>query len=358
LRQKLPDFPWDALAPYGVIARSHPEGAIDLSVGTPVDATPEFIQAALQEAANSPGYPVTAGTPQLREAIETWARTKLGATGDFGVLPLIGSKEFVAWLPTFVEAKSVLYPSVAYPTYLVGALFAQAEATAVEIDSTTWQKADMAWVNSPSNPTGRVHSEAELRAAIAWARQHQSLVVSDECYFEFGDSAVPTSILKFTDGDNRNILAVHSLSKRSSMAGYRAAFVIGDPALIARILEVRKHAGMIVPLPVQQAMVAALSDSAHVAEQRSRYNFRRSVLRPALEAAGFTIEDSAAGLYIWATRHESAWDSVAWLADLGILATPGVFYGDAGAQHIRIAMTATDEQIASAAARLQAKVNG
>jgi succinyldiaminopimelate transaminase len=358
LRQKLPDFPWDALAPYGVIARSHPEGAIDLSVGTPVDATPEFIQAALQEAANSPGYPATAGTPQLREAIETWARTKLGATGDFGVLPLIGSKEFVAWLPTFVEAKSVLYPSVAYPTYLVGALLAQAEATAVEIDATTWQKADMAWVNSPSNPTGRVHSETELRAAIAWARQHQSLVVSDECYFEFGDSAVPTSILKFTDGDNRNILAVHSLSKRSSMAGYRAAFVIGDPALIARILEVRKHAGMIVPLPVQQAMVAALSDSAHVAEQRSRYNFRRSVLRPALEAAGFTIEDSAAGLYIWATRHESAWDSVAWLADLGILATPGVFYGDAGAQHIRIAMTATDEQIASAAARLQAKVNG
>lgn len=341
-----------------MIARSHPEGAIDLSVGTPVDATPEFIQAALQEAANSPGYPVTAGTPQLREAIETWARTKLGATGDFGVLPLIGSKEFVAWLPTFVEAKSVLYPSVAYPTYLVGALLAQAEATAVEIDATTWQKADMAWVNSPSNPTGRVHSETELRAAIAWARQHQSLVVSDECYFEFGDSAVPTSILKFTDGDNRNILAVHSLSKRSSMAGYRAAFVIGDPALIARILEVRKHAGMIVPLPVQQAMVAALSDSAHVAEQRSRYNFRRSVLRPALEAAGFTIEDSAAGLYIWATRHESAWDSVAWLADLGILATPGVFYGDAGAQHIRIAMTATDEQIASAAARLQAKVNG
>ena len=341
-----------------MIARSHPEGAIDLSVGTPVDATPEFIQAALQEAANSPGYPVTAGTPQLREAIDTWARTQLGATGDFGVLPLIGSKEFVAWLPTFVEAKSVLYPSVAYPTYLVGALLAQAEATAVEIDSSTWQQADMAWVNSPSNPTGRVHSEAELCAAIAWARQHQSLVVSDECYFEFGDSATPTSILKFTDGDNRHILAVHSLSKRSSMAGYRAAFVIGDPALIARILEVRKHAGMIVPLPVQRAMVAALSDSAHVAEQRSRYNFRRSVLRPALEAAGFAIEDSAAGLYIWATRHESAWDSVAWLADLGILATPGAFYGDAGAQHIRIAMTATDEQIASAAARLQAKVNG
>lgn len=358
MRQKLPDFPWDALAPYGVIARSHPEGAIDLSVGTPVDATPEFIQSALQQAANSPGYPVTAGTPELREAIEKWARTQLGAAGDFGVLPLIGSKEFVAWLPTFVEAKSVLYPKVAYPTYLVGALLAQSDATSVEIDPTTWQSADMAWVNSPSNPTGRVHSELELRAAIAWAREHQSLVVSDECYFEFGDAVAPTSILKFTDGDNRNILAVHSLSKRSSMAGYRAAFVIGDSALIAQILEVRKHAGMIVPLPVQQAMVAALSDSAHVAEQRSRYNARRSVLRPALEAAGFIIEDSVAGLYIWATRQESAWDSVAWLAELGILATPGVFYGDAGAQHIRIAMTATDDQIKSAAARLHVKVRG
>ena len=274
------------------------------------------------------------------------------------MLPTIGSKELITLLPTLLESQKVLIPKIAYPSYQVSGLVSKSEVVEVDIASETWPDGDLAWVNTPSNPTGRVHSEAELRAAIAWARQHQSLVVSDECYFEFGDSALPTSILKFTDSDNRNILAVHSLSKRSSMAGYRAAFVIGDPALIARILEVRKHAGMIVPLPVQQAMVAALSDSAHVAEQRSRYNFRRSVLRPALEAAGFTIEDSAAGLYIWATRHESAWDSVAWLADLGILATPGIFYGDAGAQHIRIAMTATDEQIASAAARLQAKASG
>lgn len=336
-----------------MIARSHPDGAIDLSVGTPVDATPPVIQKALQEGANAPGYPLTAGTSDLRNAIEKWARTQLGATGEIGVLPLIGSKEFVAWLPTFIQAQSVLYPKVAYPTYLVGALLAEAVPTAVEIDAATWHKADMAWVNSPSNPTGRVHSENELRAAIQWARQHESLVVSDECYFEFGDSATPTSILKYTDGNNRNILAVHSLSKRSSMAGYRAAFAIGDPALIAQILELRKHAGMIVPLPVQGAMVAALSDSEHVAQQRNRYNARRRVLRPGLEAAGFTIEDSAAGLYIWATRNESAWDSIAWLAEIGILATPGTFYGEAGAQHIRVAMTATDEQIAIAAARMQ-----
>jgi len=357
LRQKLPDFPWDALAPYGVIARNHPAGAIDLSVGTPVDPTPAFIQNALTRHANSPGYPVTAGTVELRETLEKWARQRLNAQGDIGVLPVIGSKELVAWLPTLLESQHVLFPEIAYPTYLVGALLAKAQPTAVDIDAQTWPGADLAWVNSPSNPTGRVHSEAELRAAIAWSRKNNSVVVSDECNLEFGDGSAPTSILQYTDGDNRNILAVHSLSKRSSMAGYRAAFAIGDPALIAQILEVRKHAGMIVPLPVQGAMIAALSDSEHVVEQRNRYNSRRSVLRPALEAAGFAIEDSVAGLYLWATRHESAWESVAWLAELGILATPGTFYGDAGAEHIRVAMTATDEQIAKAAQRLLEKVN-
>lgn len=356
MRQKLPDFPWDALAPYGAIAKRHPEGAIDLSVGTPVDPTPEFIQEAFREASNSPSYPVTVGTPELREAITAWAKKYLGATGDFGVLPLIGSKEFVAWLPTFIEAQSVLYPDVAYPTYLVGSLLAEAEATAVSLDSSSWPQADMAWINSPSNPTGRVHSEAEFKAAIEWSRKNKSVVVSDECYLEFGDSVKPTSILNYTGGDNTNILAVHSLSKRSSMAGYRAAFIVGDPALIARILEVRKHAGMMVSLPVQVAMVAALSDEDHVTQQRARYNARRATLVPALRAAGFTIENSEAGLYIWATRNENCWDSVSWLAQNGIIATPGVFYGELGASHIRIAMTATDAQIKEAAARIMSKV--
>jgi len=356
LRQKLPDFPWDALAPYGAIAKKHPQGAINLSVGTPVDPTPEFIQKAFQEAANSPSYPVTVGTPELREAITAWAKKYLGATGDFGVLPLIGSKEFVAWLPTFIEAQSVLYPDVAYPTYLVGSLLAEATATPVSLDVTQWPQADMAWVNSPSNPTGRVHSESEFKAAIDWSRKNKSVVVSDECYLEFGDSVKPTSILNYTGGDNTNILAVFSLSKRSSMAGYRAAFIVGDSALIARILEVRKHAGMMVPLPVQVAMVAALSDEEHVAQQRARYNARRAILAPALRAAGFTIENSEAGLYIWATRNENCWDSVSWLAELGIIATPGIFYGDLGASYIRIAMTATDAQISEAAARISSKV--
>jgi succinyldiaminopimelate transaminase len=357
LRQKLPDFPWDALAPFGAVARNHPEGAIDLSVGTPVDPTPEFIQSAFRDASNSPSYPVTVGTPELREAITEWAKKTLGVTGEFGVLPLIGSKEFVAWLPTFIEAQSVLYPDAAYPTYLVGALLGQASATAVAVDASQWPAADMAWVNSPSNPTGRVHLESEFRSAIEWARKHESVLVSDECYLEFGDSVKPTSILRYTDGDNRNILAVFSLSKRSSMAGYRAAFIVGDPALIAKILEVRKHAGMMVALPVQNAMVAALSDERHVAEQRARYNARRAQLIPALIAAGFSIDNSEAGLYIWATRREDCWASVSWLAELGIIATPGIFYGELGSEHIRIAMTATDAQIADAAERILNKVN-
>lgn len=301
---------------------------------------------------------MTAGTPELRAAISNWAKTKLKATGDFDVLPLIGSKELVAWLPTLLQSKSVNFPEIAYPTYRVGAILAGATEAAVAISPENWPPADLTWVNSPANPTGRVHGDQEYLSAINWARANKSILVSDECYLEFGDTAEPTSILQFTDGDNRNILAVHSLSKRSSMAGYRGAFLIGDKDLIARIREVRKHAGMMVPLPIQRAMTIALSDETHVAEQRARYNARRAKLAPALISAGFKIEFSNAGLYIWCTRNESDWDSVSWLANLGILATPGNFYGELGKSHIRIAMTASDLQIADAAARITAATQG
>ncbi len=353
MREKLPDFPWDALAPYSQIAKAHPKGAIDLSQGTPVDSTPQLIQSALKESSDSPRYPVTAGTKDLQDAIRNWAINHLGASGDFDVLPLIGSKELVAWLPTILQSKKVIYPEIAYPTYLVGALLAQAEPIAVGVNAATWPNSDFAWVNTPSNPTGRVHSESELREAINWSRKSGATLVCDECYIDFGDSVQPTSLLKYTDGDNSNILVVHSLSKRSSMAGYRGAFLIGDPKLIAEIREIRKHAGMMVPLPIQNAMVAALSDEKHVEEQRDRYNARRAILAPALIAAGFKVEESAAGLYIWCTRSEDCWKSVEWLAKLGIVATPGSFYGELGASHIRIAMTATDAQISDAAARIK-----
>ncbi|CAB4678639.1 unannotated protein [freshwater metagenome] len=354
MRSPLPDFPWDALAPFGVIARSHPDGIIDLSQGTPVDPTPDFIQAALRDASNSPSYPLTAGTPELRAAISLWARERLGATGDFDVLPVIGSKELVAWLPTILEAKKVLIPEIAYPTYHVGALIGQAESIPVDIDPSAWPTADFAWLNSPSNPTGRVHSVDEVKACVNWSRNSGATLVSDECYLEFDHTAQSISVLSQTSGDNTNILAVHSLSKRSSMAGYRAAFMIGDSKLIARIREFRKHAGMIVPLPVQKAMTVALADDEHVALQRARYNARRELLRPALEAVGFRVEFSNSGLYIWCTRDEDAWTSVEWLAHKGILATPGSFYGEKGARHIRIALTATDNHIKDAVSRLKA----
>ena len=353
MRAQLPDFPWDALAPYGEKARAHPQGIIDLSQGTPVDPTPEFIQQAFRDASNSPSYPVTAGTPELRAAIKKWATERLGATGDFDVLPLIGSKELVAWLPTYLESKKVLIPEIAYPTYHVGAVLAAAQSLPVAIDAKSWPHADLAWLNSPSNPTGRVHSVDEVKACIQWSRANKSVLISDECYLEFDQNAHSVSVLSQTGGDNTNILAVHSLSKRSSMAGYRAAFLVGDSALIARIREIRKHGGMMVPLPVQKAMTVALADDFHVAEQRARYNARKDAMRPALVSAGFTVEFSDSGLYLWCTRNEDAWTSVAWLAERGILATPGSFYGEQGKNHIRIAMTASDAHIADAVQRLK-----
>jgi succinyldiaminopimelate transaminase len=329
------------LAPYGEKAKKYPGGFIDLSQGTPVDPTPTFIQEALTKASNSPSYPLTAGSSQLKDAIRAWATLNLGATGEFDVLPVIGSKEFVALLPTFLQSKTVLYPKIAYPTYLVGALMALAKAIPVEIDAKSWPTADLAWINSPSNPTGQVQSDSEILATINWARNNGSVIASDECYLSFSKEA--KSILSLTGGNNEGVLAVHSLSKRSNLAGYRAAFVIGDSKLIDQIRQIRKHAGLIVPLPVQQAMIAALSDNNHAIEQAERYEKRRIKLITALSKAGFTIELSQAGLYIWCSKNEDCYKTVDWFANLGVLVTPGSFYGSE--KFIRIALTATDESI-------------
>ena len=320
-----------------------------------MDPTPQFIQDAFTAAADSPRYPVTTGTPELREALKKWSREQLGITGDFAVIPTIGSKELVAWLPTLLQSKSVLYPEIAYPTYLVGAIMAGASHQTVGIDASKWPVADLAWVNSPSNPTGRVHSSAELQAVVEYSRESGTIIASDECYLSFpAGSKKPISIFSVAGGNNTNLLAVHSLSKRSNLAGYRAAFVVGDSALIARILEVRKHAGMMVPLPVQKAMTVALADEAHVELQAERYRARRALLQSAVESQGFRVDESEAGLYLWATRDESDWDSVKWFAQFGVLVTPGHFYGEAGNRHVRIALTASDNDIAQAATRIKA----
>jgi succinyldiaminopimelate transaminase len=274
------------------------------------------------------------------------------------VLPTIGSKELVAWLPTLLglgSADAVVYPELAYPTYDIGARLAGAQP--VPADSLTAlgpRRVGLVWVNSPANPHGRVLPGKHLAKVVAWARERGAIVASDECYLEFGWDAEPVSLLDpaVTGGSLDGVLAVHSLSKRSNMAGYRAGFVVGDPALVRRLLAVRKHAGMMVPAPVQMAMTAALEDDAHVDEQRTRYAKRRDVLRPALESAGFWIDHSEAGLYLWASRDEPCWDSVAWFAARGILVTPGDFYGTAGERHVRVALTATDDHVATAASRL------
>ena len=289
--------------------------------------------------------------------MRSWAINQLGISGDFDVLPTIGSKEFIAWLPSALESKKVLYPKIAYPTYLVSSLLAHAKNEAVDIDPTKWSEADLVWVNSPSNPTGRVAPLSELEEIIKYSRKNKTVIASDECYINFPattSAPAPVSIFKAASGNNENLLGIYSLSKRSNMAGYRAGLVVGDSALIAKIREVRKHAGMILSAPVQAAMISALGDEKHVNEQADRYAHRRSVLRPALESLGFKVEHTEAGLYIWCTRGEADMDSVAFLADRGVLVTPGHFYGDAGAQYIRVALTATDDEITRAAARMNA----
>jgi succinyldiaminopimelate transaminase len=325
-------------------------------MGTPVDPVPPVVQAALGAAANAPGYPLTAGTPALRDAVTDWVAAHCAAAPGFAVLPTIGSKELVAWLPTLLRlgpGDTVVIPTVCYPTYQVGVRLAG--ATLVRSDSLTAlgpAPVKLVWLNSPGNPTGQVLPPAHLRKVVEWARERGAIVASDECYLSLGWEATPASVLSVCDGDYAGVLAVHSLSKRSNLAGYRAGFVAGDPRLVQELLNVRKHAGMIVPAPVQAGMVAALRDQSHVQVQRERYRSRRALLRPALEKAGFTIEHSAAGLYLWATRDEDCWATVDWFAARGILVAPGMFYGPDGFRHVRLALTATDERIGSAVRRL------
>ncbi len=363
LSAALPVFPWDTLADATATARAHPDGIVDLSVGTPVDPVAEVIRVALAAASSAPGYPTTAGTPALRAAATAALQRRYGITGlaDSAVLPVIGTKEAIAWLPTLLnlgKGDLVVVPESAYPTYDVGARLAGAEVVAA--DSLTQlgpRSPRLVYVNySPSNPTGAVLGVEHLRKVVAWARDRGVLVASDECYLGLGwdPGAAPVSVLhpEVCDGDHTGLLAIHSLSKTSSLAGYRAGFVAGDPAVVAELLAVRKHAGMMVPTPVQAAMVAALDDDAHEVVQRERYARRRDVLLAAVRGAGFTVDHSEAGLYLWATRDEPCRDTVASLAELGILVAPGEFYGPRGSRHVRLALTATDERIDAAVARL------
>jgi len=362
---RLPDFPWDRLTAYAAQARAHADGIVDLSVGTPVDPTPEVAQAALRAASDSPGYPLTVGLPGARQAVVDWFVRAHGVTGleIDQVLPVIGSKELIASLPLHLgmgPGDLVVYPELAYPTYEVGAALVGARTRATDsLTSLGPETPRLVWINSPSNPTGRVLPKEHLKKVVDWCRERGVLLVSDECYIESSWDAEAYSVLHpdVCGATHDGILAVHSLSKRSNLAGYRCAFVAGDRSVVAELLAVRKNLGLQMPGPQQRVLAAVLTDDRHSREQHERYAARRNALRTALEAAGFTIDHSEASLYLWATRGPGGpdcWETVAELADLGILVAPGVFYGPAGSHHVRVALTATDERVAAAAARLAA----
>lgn len=357
---KFPDFPWDTLAAAKARGAAHPGGLVDLSIGTPVDPTPDVAREALIAAADAPGYPTVFGPESLRQAAVDWIERRFEVSGlsPSQVLPTVGSKEFIANLPMQLGLGPddlVVVPELAYPTYEVGARYAGCEVVATDSTLSLGPRVPaIIYVNSPANPTGRILPPDHLRKVVDWARERGTLVVSDECYLEFAWEGTPYSVLHpdICGGSFDGILAVHSLSKRSNLAGYRDAFVTGDQALITELLEVRKHLGFMVPTPVQAAMAAALADDTHVNVQRKTYAARRHDLRRAFESAGFTVEHSKGALYLWMTRGEPCRDTIDWLADRGILAAPGDFYGGADSQYVRAAFTATDERIAEAVKRL------
>ncbi|WP_248580755.1 succinyldiaminopimelate transaminase [Nocardioides sp. InS609-2] len=358
---RLPDFPWDSLTQHAERAREHADGIVDLSVGTPVDPTPYVVQEALAAAADASGYPTTVGTPAVRRAAIDWLARRFGVTGlgPDAVLPLIGSKEFIASVAVHLGIGAgdlVVQPQVAYPTYEVGAALAGARSLATDsLTAIGPEVPRLLWLNSPSNPTGRMLPPDHLRKVVEWCRDRGTLLISDECYIECVWEGEGVSVLHpdICGGSHEGILAVHSLSKRSNLAGYRCAFVAGDPTVLGELLAVRKNLGLMMPAPQQAAMAAALDDDTHAEAQHATYAARRAKLRPALESAGFRIDHSEASLYLWATRDEDCWQTVAGLAELGILVAPGSFYGPTGGRHVRVALTATDERIDTAVARLK-----
>ncbi|MCD1145801.1 succinyldiaminopimelate transaminase [Kocuria sp. LUK] len=361
------------MAPYREFAARHPGGVVDLSIGTPVDPTPEVVQRALAAAADAPGYPTTHGTAALREAIAAWYARRRGVPGldPAAVMPTVGSKELVAWLPLLLGLRPgdvLVRPTVAYPTYDIGARLTGAEAVAAddldELAADVRARVRLVWINSPGNPTGIVRDLDSVRRIVDQARAQGAVVASDECYAELGWGAwdvqqggtpVP-SVLdpRVTGGDDALLLSAYSMSKQSNVAGYRAAFLAGDATLMRNLVNSRKHAGMIVPAPVQEAMRAGLGDDEHVLAQKARYRSRRERLVPAAEAFGLRVVHSEAGLYLWCTAGEDTWETVRRFAERGVVVGPGVFYGTAGEGFVRLALTASDERIDAAVERLTA----
>lgn len=362
LISQTPTYPWEQLADIRALAARHPEGAVDLSIGSPVDPVPAFIREALARHADTPGYGSAAGTPELRRAIADWyARRRRVRVAPEACAPTIGSKEFIAQFALWLglgPGDTVVQPVVHYPTYAVGAEACDARLVSSDTPEEWPESTRLVWLNSPGNPDGWVNDVPTLRTAVARARELGAIVVQDECYAELGweapwDEHVPCILEDdVTDGDQTGVLSMYSLSKQSNLAGYRTAFVAGDPALVAGLVNLRRQFGLALPRPIQAAMTAALGDDEHVRVQREIYRRRRDLLLPAARAWGLEITDSSAGLYLWGTRGENGWATMRALAELGVIGGPGAFYGPAGERHVRLSLTATDADIRSAARRL------
>jgi succinyldiaminopimelate transaminase len=360
-----PPYPYDRLGDLQKLAAAHDGGVVDLSVGTPCDPPPPLVVAALGSSGTERGYPTSLGSAAMREASVEWLGRRLGVDVPLAaVAACVGTKEFVATVPQWLrlrepERDTVLYPAISYPTYAMGAVLAGCRAVPVSLDD-AWhldlatvddqevERALCLWVNSPANPTGAVD---DLAAAVRWGRAHGVPVFSDECYVEFTWNGKPASVLQHgLDG----VVAVHSLSKRSNLAGLRVGFYAGDLELVHYLAEVRKHAGFMVPGPIQAAAVAALADQIHVEEQRARYRERLDLFADVLSEHGVGVDQPEGGFYLWAAAPgDDAWGFADLLArDGGCLVSPGEFYGPTGAGHVRIALVQPGERLQLVADRL------
>jgi succinyldiaminopimelate transaminase len=363
-----PVYPYERLVPAMQKAAALPGGVVDLSIGTPTDPPPACVLEALAHADERDtvrGYPASVGSPAFREAAATWEKERLGVEVPVEAhAACVGTKEFVATLPQWLHLRTpsrdtVLYPAIAYPTYEMGAILAGCRAVAVPVDGSfrldlgavaesDAERALCLWVNTPGNPAGQLD---DLGAAAAWGRARGVPVFSDECYIEFTWSGRPRTILaNGLDG----VVAVHSLSKRSNLAGLRLGWYAGDPELVTYLSEVRKHVGMLPAGPVQLAGAAALGDQEHVELQRSRYLDRLVRMREILGALGAEASLPDGGFYLWAaTPGGDAWAFTERLAaEGGALVSPGEFYGPAGVSHVRVAVVRPMERIELVAERL------
>jgi succinyldiaminopimelate transaminase len=359
-----PPYPYERLEGIIRAASLHEGGAIECSIGTPIDEPPAFILAALAQATGAKGYPPSAGTVEFRDAAAMWLHSYFGVDIDANqVGATIGTKEFVASLAHYLHLRdnskdTVLYPAISYPTYAMSAQLAGLRAVPVamvdgrldlgSIDERDAARALVLWTNGPSNPTGALE---DLESVVAWGRARSILVASDECYAPFTWHEAPRTILS---SGTKGVLSLHSISKRSNLAGVRAGFFAGDAEIVTYLKAVRQHAGMMVPAPVQHAVAVAYGDEAHVLEQRARYYERLSILSEALTSVGIDAPMPDGGFYLWVSREgTSCWDLSMELAErTGLVSSPGDLYGEAGAPYVRIAVVQPTERLQVVAERL------